>query len=235
LFTLYGMASPNVTKVSIFLREVAAPVRFEWVDLFREAQFDPGFLRKNPNAKAPVLVDDDGPGGESLTLFESTAMLIYLAEKFGRFLAPADRPERYETLKWLMLQASGFGPMCGQYVHFSRFAPPGQDYALERYRNETMRLYRVIEGRLGECAYLGGDDYTIADMALFPWAALHEYQGLDWSGFVHLPRWFAAVAERPAVAATMTELKDIMARDAASLASAPQQALDRFLGRNLPV
>jgi GST-like protein len=98
-----------------------------------------------------------------------------------------------------------------------------------------MRIYRVFEQRLGECAYLGGDTYTIADIALFPWAALHEYQSLDWSGFVHLPRWFEAIARRPAVAATMQDLQPIMARDAASLAQAPQQALDRFLGRNLPV
>ena len=230
MITVYGMASPNVTKITLMLKELGAPFTFSWVDIFGAAQFDPSFLKMNPNHKVPVMVDEEGPDGAPLTLFESGAMLLYLAEKFGSLL-PASGAARYEVLKWMMLQKTGFGPMCGQYVHFSRFAPAGNSYALERYRREVMRLYGVFEARLGESAYLGGDDYSIADIALFPWAKLHDFQGLPWEGFAHLPRWLATIDARPAAIETMAHVAELVAVDSERVSNATPEMIDVFVGR----
>jgi len=230
MITVYGMASPNVTKITLMLNELGAPFDFRWVDIFGGAQFSDDFLRMNPNHKAPVLIDEDGPDDEPITLFESGAILIYLAEKFSALLPPSGAP-RYEVFKWMMLQKTGFGPMCGQYVHFTRFAPPGNDYAVERYRREVMRLYGIFEGRLAESDYLGGEHYSIADIALFPWAKLHDDQGLSWDGFTYLPRWLAAVQARPAAAATMAHVAELSARDAERLKAATPEMIDVFVGR----
>ena len=148
MITLYGMASPNVTKITIALHELGLPFDFRWVNVFAEEQFSSDFARLNPNRKVPVLIDDRDEGG--LVLFESTAILIHLAERAGALLPPVGDRERNEVLKWLMIQATGFGPMCGQYVHFSRFAPGGNDYALDRYRREVVRLYGVLDERLAQ-------------------------------------------------------------------------------------
>ena len=235
MIELYGMASPNVTKVSLMLEETGLEHRFHWVRVFREEQFSPEFLKLNPNHKVPVLVDGDGPGGQSVTLFESGAILIYLADKTGCLLPALETAGRYEVLKWLMIQLTGFGPMCGQYVHFSRFAPAGNDYARERYFNEVHRLYRVLDRRLAESEYLGGPEYSIADISMFPWAALHEYQGLSWDAVPHVTRWFEQIQSRPAVIAVMKQLEALMHKDAETVETASAGNLDRFLGRNLPV
>jgi GST-like protein len=232
---LYGMASPNVTKISLMLAELALPFRFHYVNVFAEEQFTPEFLRNNPNHKVPVLVDQDGPNGEPVTLFESGAILIYLAEKTGRFLSLPSSSRRYEELKWLMIQLTGFGPMCGQYVHFSRYAPPGNDYARQRYYNEVQRLYRVLDQRVAESPYLGGPVYSIADISMYPWAALHDYQGLPWDDVPHVQKWFDRISERPAVRETVRQLEPLMQRGAADVANASPRARERFFNRNLHV
>jgi len=234
MIELYGMASPNVIKISLMLTETALPYRFHYVNVFAEEQFKPEFLRANPNHKVPVLVDTDGPQGESLTLFESGAMLIYLAEKTGKLL-PQSGIARYEVLKWLMIQLTGFGPMCGQYVHFSRYAPAGNDYAKQRYYNEVMRLYGVLNSRLAESPYLGGEDYSIADITMYPWAALHEYQKLPWDEFPHLQRWFDLITARPAVQKVMTsELPGLVQRGTENMANASEKSMARFFNRTVP-
>lgn len=234
MIDLYGMASPNVTKITIMLEECGLPYRFRWVDIFREEQFTPEFLKLNPNAKVPVIVDQNGPGEMPYTVFESGAILLYLAEKAGRFL-PADTRARHDTLQWLMIQLTGFGPVCGQYVHFSRWAPqPGNEYGIERYRNEVMRLYRLLNRRLEQVPYLGGTEYSIADISMYPWAALHEYQELDWSGLDRLQRWFDIVTVRPAVTRSMEKTQAIMQRDAEQVRTASQHNLERFIHRDLP-
>lgn len=235
MIELWGMASPNVTKISLMLEETGLPYRFRYVNVFAEEQFTPQFLEANPNHKVPVLIDHDGPQGQRVTLFESGAILIYLAEKTGQFLPPPGTAARYETLKWFMIQLTGVGPMFGQHVHFSRFAPPGNDYSRQRYYNEAMRLYRVLDRRLQHSPYLGGPEYSIADITMHPWAALHEHQGLSWQAIPHVQRWFDQVSARPAVQKVMSELPTLMQRGATEVSSATEQARERFLGRNLPV
>ena len=168
------------------------------IDIGAGDQFDPAFLEISPNNKIPAIVDPDGPDGAPISLFESGAILIYLAEKTSRFLNPAPRP-RYVTLQWLMFQMGGVGPMFGQCHHFRRFAPEKVPYAIERYEKETARLYGVLDKRLGEVAYLAGGDYTIADIATFPWCARHEWQGIPLEDYPNVKRWYDAIAARPAV------------------------------------
>lgn len=190
---LHTWATPNGRKVSIMLEECALSYVVHPVDITRGEQFSAGFVAINPNSKIPAIVDDEGP----LTVFESGAILVYLAEKTGRFL-PAAGPARYAVLQWLMFQMGGVGPMFGQTHHFLRFAPAPVPYAVERYRNETRRLYGVLDTRLGEAEFLGGD-YSIADMATFPWVARHDWQDIDLDDFPNVRRWFDAVGKRPAV------------------------------------
>lgn len=234
MMVLYGMASPNVTKISLMLAETGLPYRFKYVNVFAQEQFDPDFLRANPNHKVPVLIDEDGPQGQPLTLFESGAMLIYLAEKTGQLLPPVGTSARYEVLKWFMIQLTGFGPMCGQHVHFSRFAPPGNEYGQQRYRNEALRLYRVLDGRLAQSMFLGGPEYSIADITMYPWAALHEYQNLPWDATPNLQRWFDLISQRPAVQRVMSEVQSLMQRGSQDVANATTDSLDRFLNRKQP-
>ena len=193
MITLYTWATPNGRKVSIMLEECALPYVVRPVDITRGEQFAADFIAINPNARIPAIVDDEGP----LTIFESGAILVYLAEKTGRFLPPVG-PARYAALQWLMFQMGGVGPMFGQAHHFLRFAPEPVPYAIERYGTETRRLYGVLDARLTEAAYLAGD-YSIADMATFPWVARHEWQRVDLADFPHVRRWFDEVGSRPAV------------------------------------
>ena len=168
MIDLYAMGSPNVVKIYVALEEMGLPYTVHPVDVFAEGQFSPEFLKLNPNAKVPVIVDSEGPGG-TYTVFESGAILQYLADKTGKFLAK-DGAARYDALQWMMVQMTTIGPMWGQYVHFWRFAPPqGSDYSLDRYRTQVRKTLDVVEGRLGEAAYLGGVQYSIADIATFPW------------------------------------------------------------------
>src|SRR5437879_1000957 len=166
---LYAMGSPNVVKIYIALEEMGLPYTVHPVDVFGEAQFSPEFLRLNPNAKVPVIVDREAAGGQPYTVFESGAILVYLADKTGRFLAK-DGAARYDALQWMMVQMTTVGPMFGQYVHFMRFAPKGNDYSLNRYRTQVRRVLEVLEGRLAAVPFLGGQSYSIADIATFPWA-----------------------------------------------------------------
>ncbi len=175
MIELYTSATPNGQKIHIMLEETALPYRLHWVDLRKGEQFDPEFLKISPNNKIPVILDRDGPGGEPFSVFESGAILIYLAEKTGKFL-PAEPRARTRVLEWLMFQVGGVGPMLGQAHHFRAYAREKIPYAIERYTNEGARIYRVLDKRLSEQEYLAGD-YSIADMAVFPWIRLHERQG----------------------------------------------------------
>src|SRR4030081_1725402 len=167
MIDLHAMGSPNVVKIYIALEEMGLPYRVHPVDVFGEAQFSPEFLRLNPNAKVPVIVDDEGPGGRPYTVFESGAILVYLADKTGQFLAK-DGTARYDALQWMMVQMTTVGPMFGQYVHFMRFAPKGNDYSLNRYRTQVRRVLEVLETRLATVPFLGGQDYSIAEYAASP-------------------------------------------------------------------
>ncbi len=195
---LYTWPTPNGHKVHIMLEEVGLPYNVIPINIGQGDQFQPDFLKISPNNKMPAMVDPEGPGGKPFALAESGAMLIYLAEKTGRFL-PTDPTARYTALQWLMTQMGHVGPMLGQVHHFRNYAVEKIPYAIDRYVNEATRLYNVLDRRLGETAWLGGDDYTIADMATFPWIRGWANQGQELEAHSHLARWFAAMEARPAV------------------------------------
>src|SRR5580692_6247355 len=168
MIKLYGMGSPNVVRVFIALEELGLPYEVAPVDVFTGKQFDAEFLKLNPNAKVPVIVDSEGPGGKPYTCFESGAILLYLAEKTGKLL-PKDPAAKFDAIQWLMTQMSTVGPMFGQYVHFLRFAPAGNDYSKSRYLTQAVRVSEVISQRLATVPYLAGSEYSVADIATFPW------------------------------------------------------------------
>jgi GST-like protein len=198
MIDLYTASTPNGRKISIMLEETGLPYEAHHVDIGNDDQFEPAFLDISPNNKIPAIVDPDGPDGEPISMFESGAILIYLAEKTGQFMPTEARP-RYEVLQWLMFQMGGVGPFFGQANHFIKFAKEKVPYAIDRYRNEAMRLLGVMDRRLDEVAYLAGDDYTIADIATWPWVMRTEWYDTDWSQFPNAKRWFDAIGERPAV------------------------------------
>ncbi|MFN3076286.1 MAG: glutathione S-transferase family protein, partial [Alphaproteobacteria bacterium] len=194
----YTHATPNGRKVSIMLEEVGLPYAVHVVDIRKGEQFQPEFQTLNLNGKIPVIVDAEGPDGAPMTVFESGAILIYLAEKTGRFM-PSDPRGRSVTLQWLMWQMAGVGPMFGQCHHYRKFVPEPVPYAEKRYTDETRRLYKVMNQRLSGSPYLAGNEYSIADIATFPWVERHEIQGVALEEFPDVARWFEAVAARPAV------------------------------------
>jgi GST-like protein len=198
MIDIYSTATPNGHKVHIMLEECALPYRLHHIDIGAGDQFRPAFLAISPNNKIPAIVDADGPDGKPISLFESGAILVYLAAKCGKFLGHTDR-EKFAALQWLMFQMGGVGPMLGQAHHFRIYASEKIEYAIDRYTNETKRLYGVIDRQLSEHAYLAGDSYTIADIATFPWLRSWKNQGIDWADFPHAKRWFDEIAERPAV------------------------------------
>jgi GST-like protein len=198
---LYTWTTPNGRKASIMLEELALPYRVHPVDITKGEQHRPEFLAINPNGRIPAIIDQDGPGGRPLRVFESGAILIYLAEKTGKLL-PTEPRARAETLAWLMFQMGGVGPMFGQAHHFLRAAPEPVPYGIERYTKETRRLYGVLDRRLNEEPYLAST-YSIADIATYPWVARHEWHKVDLKEFPAVARWFAAISERPAVARGM--------------------------------
>ncbi|MBI2253157.1 MAG: glutathione S-transferase N-terminal domain-containing protein [Proteobacteria bacterium] len=198
MIDLYSWATPNGHKAHIMLEETGLPYRLHKVDIGKGEQFRPDFLAINPNSKIPAIVDQDGPGGKPITLFESGAILIYLAEKTGKFL-PADKRRRYDVLQWLMFQMGSIGPMYGQAWHFRSVAPERIPYAVERYTNEVTRLLRVMEHRLKESAYIGDKEFSIADIAAWPWVKGSEKYGQDMRDFPNVVRWIGTIAERPAV------------------------------------
>jgi GSH-dependent disulfide-bond oxidoreductase len=190
--------TPNGHKVHIALEELGLPYTVVPVAIGAGEQFRPEFLAITPNHRIPAIVDKDGPGGKKLKLFESGAILIYLAEKAGR-LIPADPASRYTCLQWLMFQMGGVGPMFGQYGHFHNYAAETLPYAQARYAKEVQRLHRVLEKRLSETPYLAGDEYSIADIATFPWLRFPERRKIDFAEFPNVKRWHDAIAARPAV------------------------------------
>jgi GST-like protein len=199
MITVYSWPTPNGQKIHIAIEELGLPHTYVPVDIGAGEQFRDAFLALNPNHRIPVIVDDAGPGGEKFSLFESGAILIYLAEKAGR-LIPADAAGRYTCLQWLMFQMSGIGPMFGQLGHFTLFAPEKIDYAINRYGNEARRLTGVLEKRLSEAVFLAGRDYSIADIATFPWVdALVNRGALELAAYPAVKRWHETILARPAV------------------------------------
>ncbi|NNG02494.1 MAG: glutathione S-transferase family protein [Inquilinus sp.] len=207
MIDLYTWPTPNGFKASIMLEEVGLPYEVHAIDIGAGDQFKPEFLKISPNNKMPAIVDREGPGGMPYSLFESGAILMYLAEKTGRFW-PQEHPAKYDTIQWLMFQMGGVGPMFGQAHHFRVYAPEQIAYAVDRYTNEAGRLYGVLDRRLGEAEYLAGDFYSIADIATFPWTRSIERQGHALDDFPNVKRWYQAIDARPAVQKGLQVLAD---------------------------
>ncbi|TVV72634.1 glutathione binding-like protein [Sphingomonas solaris] len=201
MIDLYYWPTPNGHKATLFLEEAALPYRIVPVNIGAGAQFEPAFLQISPNNRMPAIVDHaPADGGAAVSVFESGAILLYLAEKTGRFI-PADLRGRAEVLQWLFWQMGGLGPMAGQNHHFNGYAPEKIPYAIDRYVRETARLYGVLDRRLADRAFVAGADYSIADMAIYPWIVSHEKQDQDLADFPNVKRWFDAIAVRPATVA----------------------------------
>jgi GSH-dependent disulfide-bond oxidoreductase len=198
MIEVWTWPTPNGHKVHIALEELGIPYTIVPVAIGKGEQFRPEFLAITPNHRIPAIVDPDGPGGKRFTLFESGAILIYLAEKAGR-LIPRDPAARYICLQWVMFQMGGVGPMFGQYGHFHSYAPEKIPYAMERYANEVKRLHRVLDKRLGEAEWLAGDEYSIADIITYPWLRFPERRDIDFADYPNVKRWFEAIDARPAV------------------------------------
>jgi GST-like protein len=198
MIEVYSWATPNGHKVHVMLEECGLPYRVTAVDIGIGDQFKPEFLAISPNNKIPAIVDPEGPDGRPFSLFESGAILLYLAGKTGRFL-PKDMEGRYRVLEWLMFQMGSVGPMLGQAHHFRIYAPQKIDYAIDRYTNEARRLYGVMNRQLAKSKYIAGPEYTVADIAIFPWLRSWKNQGIEWDNFPHLKGWFDEIAARPAV------------------------------------
>ena len=207
MIDLYTWPTPNGHKIHIMLEECKLPYRVHAVNIGAGEQFSPEFLKISPNNKIPALVDSDGPDGQAISLFESGAMLVYLAAKTGKFMPKSDRA-KYEVLQWLMFQMGGVGPMLGQAHHFRIYAPEKIDYGIQRYTNEAKRLYGVMDKRLQTSPWIGGRTYSIADMAIFPWLRSWQNQGIDWADYPHLKAWFDKIAARPAVQKAVQVLAD---------------------------
>ncbi len=207
MIDLYYWPTPNGWKITIFLEETAMPYRIVPVDIGNGEQFKPDFLKISPNNRMPAIVDTDGPGGKPISVFESAAILIYLAEKTGKFIG-SDARSRVDVLQWLMWQMGGIGPMFGQMNHFNRYAPEKLQYAMDRYTNEGKRLTRILDKQLADRPCVAGE-YSIADMAIFPWvwAVKEQIGGLE--EYPNVSRWAAALNERPAVRRGMEVAKDL--------------------------
>ena len=212
MIDVYSWATPNGHKVHIMLEECGLRLNRDWraipVNIGQGDQFDADFLKISPNNKIPAMVDPTGPDGKPISLFESGAILLYLAGKTGKFL-PKSARDKYEALQWLMFQMGGVGPMLGQNHHFRIYAPEKIEYAINRYTNETKRLYGVMNKRLESSRFLAGKQYSIADMAVFPWLRNWQNQGIDWADYPHLKAWFDGIAARPAVQRGVQVLTDL--------------------------
>jgi len=231
MITLYGMGSPNVVKIYIALEELGLPYTVQPIDVFSGKQFDAEFLKMNPVAKVPVIVDSEGPGGKPFTLFESGAILLYLAEKTGRLLS-ADMAAKYEAIEWMMVQMTLVGPMFGQHVHFIRFAPPGNDYAKSRYATQAHRACEAVEARLAASPWLSGAEYGIADIATYPWSRnVPALLGADAAAkYPNTMRWVGTINERPAVKRALAAVDEVRARTT-QFDKAQPPALDKLFGR----
>jgi GST-like protein len=204
---VHTWATPNGHKVHIMLEECGLPYEVHAVDIGAGDQFKPEFLKISPNNRIPAIVDPDGPDGQPISVFESGAILLYLAGKAGKFL-PKDTRGKYKVLEWLMWQMGGFGPMLGQAHHFRLYAPEKIEYGINRYTNEAKRLYGVLDKQLSKNAYVGGKEYSIADIAIYPWARSAANQGIDWADYPHAKKWFDIVDARPAVQRGVKVLAD---------------------------
>jgi GST-like protein len=208
MIDVFSWATPNGHKVHIMLEECGLAYKAIPVNIGAGDQFKPEFLAISPNNKIPAIVDPDGPDGKPISLFESGAILLYLAGKTGRLLPRSDR-EKFEVLEWVMFQMGGVGPMLGQNHHFRLYAPEKLPYAIDRYTNEARRLYGVIDRRLGQSRWLGGKEYSIADIATFPWLRNWKNQGIVLSDYPRLEAWFNEIAARPAVQRGVQVLADL--------------------------
>ena len=198
MIEVYSWATPNGHKVHIMLEECGLPYRVHPIDIGAGDQFAADFLAISPNNKIPAIVDPDGPDGKPISIFESGAILLYLAGKTGQLMPDSVR-DKYAVLEWLMFQMGGVGPMLGQAHHFRIYAPEKIPYAVERYSNEAKRLYGVMNKQLAKNKYIAGKQYSIADIAIFPWLRSWKNQGIDWTDHPHLKGWFDEIAARPAV------------------------------------
>ena len=240
MIEVYGMSSPNVVKITIMLEELGLPYRQHHVNVFAGEQHAPEFLEISPNNKVPVILDDAGPDGAPLAVFESGAILIYLAEKSGRLL-PAGGVARVTVLEWLMVQLASVGPMFGQLVHFTRYAPAGNDYSVSRYTSEVRRDFGVLEARLAQAPFLGGSEYSIADVAtwpwirtagtIFPWLVQAAQGGDALAQWPALGRWFRGVGSRDAVQRGVASGERFLEHDRAAFGAADPDAFDRFFNR----
>ena len=201
MIDLYSWHTSNGRKLYIMLEELGLPYNHHAINIGKDEQFTPEFIAINPNSKIPAMIDSDGPGGEPYTVFESGAMLIYLAEKTGKFL-PSEPRARYDVIQWLMFQMGGIGPIFGQVHHFRRAAKEVVPYGIERYDKECRRLYGVLNARLEGRDYVV-DEYSIADIAIYPWTARYEWQEVDLGDFPNVKRWFDTLSARPAVQKAM--------------------------------
>lgn len=207
MIDLYTWPTPNGHKIHIMLEECKLPYRVHAINIGAGDQFQSDFLKISPNNKIPALVDSEGPDGKPISIFESGAILVYLAAKTGKFMPKGDRA-KFEVLQWLMFQMGGVGPMLGQAHHFRIYAPEKIDYGINRYTNEAKRLYGVMDKRLQSSPWIGGKSYSIADMAIFPWLRSWQNQGIDWADYPHLKVWFDKIATRPAVQKAVQVLAD---------------------------
>jgi len=202
MIELHSSPTPNGQKVMIMLEETGLEWKHFDINIRLGEQFTPEFLKKSPNNKIPTIVDTDGPGGKPYTMMESGAILFYLAEKTGKFL-PKDARKRYDTMQWLIFQMGHVGPMFGQANHFNNYAKENtadpQVYARDRYNNESIRLYRVLDNRARDSAWMGCDEYSIADMAIYPWTKMHKDRGISEADYPNFMRWYKAMEARPAV------------------------------------
>lgn len=206
MIDLYYWPTPNGQKATIMVEECGLEYSLKPINILKGEQFDQEFLAINPNNKIPAIVDHDGPGGKPYALFESGAILIYLAEKTGQFLPPSGR-EKHDVLQWLMFQIGGVGPMFGQCGHFLGYAPEPIQYAIDRYRNETLRLYKVMDQRLEDRAYLA-DEYSIADIAVYPWVDVRWLHEIEIDEFPNVKRWYETIKARPGVERGMAQMKE---------------------------
>lgn len=198
MIDLYTWGTPNGRKVSIMLEECGLPYRVHPINIGKNDQFTPEFIALNPNSKIPAILDSEGPDGKPISMFESGAILLYLAGKTGKFL-PASVRGKYDALQWLMFQMGGVGPMIGQAHHFLRAAPEKVPYGIERYSKETRRLYGVLDRHLAKTPYLAAGEYGVADMATYPWIARHEWHQVELAEFPNVKRWYDIIGARPAV------------------------------------
>jgi GST-like protein len=207
MIDLYTWPTPNGHKIHIMLEETGLPYRVHPIDIGAGDQFKPEFLKISPNNKMPAMIDSDGPDGKPISMFESGAMLLYLASKTGKFL-PENIRDRWSTLQWLMFQMGGVGPMLGQAHHFLVYAPEKIPYAMQRYSKEANRLYGVMDRRLTESKFIACGEYTIADMAIMPWLRSYKNQGVEMEEYPQVKRWFDGIAARPAVQRGLAVLAD---------------------------